>query len=167
MNKLQKIVAFTFGAVICASASATDFTDTAQVISATPNYREVRHPRQDCWDEEVMAPAARSRSNAGAIIGGLAGAILGNQVGDGNGRTAATGVGAVIGAITGDRLDNDGSDQYGYEAQHQRRCQTVSDTRRVVNGYTVVYRYNGRDVTVNLPYDPGNYVYVGVGVLER
>ena len=38
---------------------------------------------------------------AGTLLGGIAGAVVGNQFGDGEGRTAATALGAVIGAMVG------------------------------------------------------------------
>ena len=38
---------------------------------------------------------------AGTIIGGVAGAVVGNQFGKGSGRTAATALGAIIGATAG------------------------------------------------------------------
>jgi hypothetical protein len=41
----------------------------------------------------------------------------------------------------------------------------LESTRDVVNGYNVVYRYNGRDVNVALPYNPGSTIKVGVGVI--
>jgi len=47
-----------------------------------------------------------------------------------------------------------------------QQCRTVQATREVVKGYTVVYRYNGRDITTTLPYDPGPMVRVGVGVVD-
>lgn len=47
-----------------------------------------------------------------------------------------------------------------------QQCRSVPTTREVVKGYTVVYRYNGRDITTTLPYDPGPTVRVGVGVVE-
>jgi outer membrane lipoprotein SlyB len=51
----------------------------------------------------------------GAIIGGVAGAALGNQVGGGSGRTAATVLGAVGGAVAGNRIgkNRDGSTYTG------------------------------------------------------
>lgn len=48
----------------------------------------------------------QERSNAGAIIGLIAGGIIGNQVGGGSGKAVATAIGAGTGAIVGDRLDN-------------------------------------------------------------
>ena len=41
----------------------------------------------------------------------------------------------------------------------------MESSREVVNGYNVVYRYNGRDVNVALPYDPGSTLKVAVGVV--
>ena len=63
-------------------AQASDFTDSAQVISSSPIIERVREERQDC--SNVLPPQAapqRERSFAGSIVGGLAGAILGSQVG--------------------------------------------------------------------------------------
>jgi hypothetical protein len=50
-------------------------------------------------------------------------------------------------------------------AQPGQRCRTVESMREVVNGYDVVYRYNGRDANVALPYDPGSTIKVGVGAI--
>ena len=41
---------------------------------------------------------------AGTLLGGIAGAVVGNQFGDGEGRTAATALGAVIGAMVGGNI---------------------------------------------------------------
>lgn len=104
-------------------------------------------------------------SIAGAAVGGAAGAILGNQVGQGSGRTAATGAGAVAGAVVGDRVASGSNART--QAQPLQRCRTV-DTggREIVRGYSVVYRYNGRDATTTLPYDPGHTVRVSVGAID-
>lgn len=45
-------------------------------------------------------------------------------------------------------------------------CRTVQATREWVKGYTVVYHYNGRNITTTLPYDPGPSVRVGVSVVD-
>lgn len=42
---------------------------------------------------------------AGQAIGAVAGGVIGNRVGRGNGRIVSTAVGAVLGAIAGDRLN--------------------------------------------------------------
>jgi len=43
----------------------------------------------------------------GALIGGVVGAALGNQVGHGSGKAAATGLGAVGGAVLGNKIERD------------------------------------------------------------
>lgn len=146
-----------------AAVAAQDLTDTAQVISSTPIVERVYEPRQECWQEAAPAPA-QERGVAGAIVGGVAGGILGNQVGRGSGRTAATAAGAIGGAIVGDRIQNSQTATAG--TQPVQRCRTVEGPRDVVRGYSVVYRYNGRDITTTLPYNPGNTVRVGIGVVD-
>jgi outer membrane lipoprotein SlyB len=44
-------------------------------------------------------------SGAGAIVGGLVGALAGNQIGSGGGRTAATVAGGVAGAAIGNNVE--------------------------------------------------------------
>lgn len=40
-----------------------------------------------------------------AVIGGLAGGVIGSQVGSGSGRTAATAIGAGTGAVIGSQVN--------------------------------------------------------------
>jgi uncharacterized protein YcfJ len=144
-------------------AAAADFVDTAQVVSATPIIDRVTETRQECGNPPASPPPAQA-GVAAPIIGGVAGAILGNQVGRGSGRTAATVAGAIGGAIVGDAI---GNRQARADANAQgQRCRTIESTREVVNGYNVVYRYNGRDVSTVLPYHPGGTVQVGVGIIQ-
>ena len=42
-----------------------------------------------------------TNEQGGAVVGGLTGAVVGNQFGSGSGKTAATALGAVIGAMSG------------------------------------------------------------------
>lgn len=52
-----------------------------------------------------VGTAAPSSSNIlGAVVGGLAGAALGSQIGSGTGRTAATVLGGVAGAAVGQQI---------------------------------------------------------------
>ena len=201
---------------------AVDFTDEAQVIAATPIYATVNEPSQDCWNESSTAyaypnPDRQPRSYAGAVVGGVAGGLIGNQVGAGNGRVAATAAGVVIGAMTGDRVDN-GAGQRSYagsllggvaggllgaqigagngraaaaavgavagalvgnrldnrpryahaqpQTQTVQRCVSVDNYRQVVTGYTVLYRYNGREAETVLPYKPGPTLRIGIGPVD-
>ncbi|MEO7725982.1 MAG: glycine zipper 2TM domain-containing protein [Burkholderiales bacterium] len=136
--------------------AASDFVDTAQVISAKPIIERVADNRQEC--DNVPAPQ-RSSGIVAPIIGGVVGGLIGHQVGGGSGQTAATIVGATGGAVAGSVIGNRAG------AQTEQRCRTVESTREVVNGYDVVYRYNGRDVNVALPYNPGSTIKVGVAAI--
>ena len=120
--------------------AASDFVDTAQVVSSKPIYERVSEPRQEC---DPAPPPQKDSNIVAPLIGGLVGGLLGHQVGRGRGQTAATSAGA----------------------QAAQRCRTVQSTREIINGYDVVYRYNGRDVNVALSYDPGSTIKVGVAAI--
>ena len=157
------------GAILLALANAgiaaPDYTDTAQVIAATPIIERISEPRTECFAEPANAPApTRERSLVGPVVGGVTGAVIGNQIGHGSGRTAATAAGAIAGTIIGDRVGN--SDTQTATAQPVQRCRTVETIREVVKGYSVVYRYNGRDITTTMPYNPGSVVRVAVGIAD-
>lgn len=56
--------------------------------------------------ESIQVTQADGRSSgAGAILGGVVGALAGNQVGSGSGRTAATVAGGVAGAAIGNKVE--------------------------------------------------------------
>lgn len=69
-------------------------------------------------------------NNTGAVLGGIIGAALGNQVGDGDGRRAATAVGAVLGYAIARDVQNNGGSNYGYS---NNRYETRGD--QYGNGY--------------------------------
>lgn len=146
---------------VCGQVVAADFVDTARVVSSTPIYERVNEPRRECWNESVQS-APRERSMGGAVVGGIAGGLLGSQVGGGHGNTAATAAGAIAGVLVGDRVAN--SDQP--RSEQVERCREVENSREVIKGYNVTYRYNGRDITSTLSYQPGDTVKVGVGLID-
>ena len=200
-------------AVAHTGIAAQDLTDTAQVISSTPVIERIIEPRARNAGRKPRARPPGIATSRRPSSAGVAGALLGSQVGRGSGRTAATAAGAVIGSVVGDRVANPDSDRpitgavaggaaggllgaqvgsgsgrnaaaaagaiggsvIGDRVQNPttagtqpvQRCRTVETTREVVKGYTVVYRYAGRDITTTLPYDPGSMVRVGVGVVDN
>jgi uncharacterized protein YcfJ len=143
------------------NAYASDFVDTARVVSSTPIYERVSEPRRECWNESVQS-APKERSMGGAIIGGVAGGLLGNQVGGGQGKTAVTAAGAIAGVLVGDRVANPDQPR----SQQVERCREVENSREVIKGYNVTYRYNGRQINSTLPYQPGATVQVGVSLIQ-
>jgi uncharacterized protein YcfJ len=154
-----------------AAGPGQSFYDRARVVSSTPVYEEINEPRRDCWTERVTEyrQPERDRNYGGAIIGGLAGGILGHQLSKGSGKNVATVVGATTGAIVGDRIDNSGSGGAEAAPREVERCKTVDNWTRRITGYNVVYRYQGHDYTTFLPRDPGPElkVRVDVGVAEN
>ncbi len=103
----RKTITAMMAVLASSGALASDFVDTAQVVSATPIVERVSEPRQECYTETAAAPQKpQERSIAAPILGGLAGALLGRQVGHGSGRDAATAVGAAVGAMAGDYAAN-------------------------------------------------------------
>lgn len=157
-----KIAALLLLTALPAPAFATDYTDSAPVVSSVPVYQTVNEPQQQCWTESVTSYEQR-RSPGGAILGGLTGGLLGSTIGRGNGRVASAAVGAAIGALVGDHLGNQDNSAVAVTRPIQR-CQTVESYRQVLTGYQVTYNYNGRNTTVVLPYDPGPRVPIEVGV---
>ncbi|MDB5809859.1 MAG: hypothetical protein JWN94_1981 [Betaproteobacteria bacterium] len=138
--------------------AASDYVDTAQVISSKPIIERVSESRQEC--SPAAAPQKSGSNVIAPILGGVVGGLLGHQVGGGSGQTVATIVGATGGAVAGSAIGNRSSTQQG-----EQQCRTVESSREVVNGYDVVYRYNGRDVSVALPYNPGSTIKVGVSAI--
>lgn len=155
------------GLLHAAPGMADGFKDTAWVVSSTPVYERINEPRRECWTEQVGYERVRSGNHeyGGAILGGIVGGLLGNTIGKGNGRSVATAVGAATGAIAGDRIDNDGNEVREYRRpRYEERCSVTDNWSQRLNGYNVVYRYNGHDYSTFLPYDPGSTVKVRVNV---
>ncbi len=156
MNR-KSIIALAVAMIGGSAYGASDYVDTAQVISSKPIIERVSESRQEC--DPAPAPQKSGSSIVAPIIGGVVGGLLGHQVGQGSGQTAATIVGATGGAVAGSVIGNRPG------AQPAQQCRTVESSREVVNGYDVVYRYNGRDVNVALPYNPGRTIKVGVAAI--
>ena len=152
---LAMVVAPFAGAVF----SASDFTDTAQVISSKPVIERVTESRQEC--DPAPVPPKNNASNVMApIVGGLLGGLIGHQVGHGSGQTAATVVGATGGAVAGSVL----GEHANTGPAPLQQCRTIETSREVVKGYDVTYRYNGREVKTMLAYNPGEGGTLKVGV---
>jgi uncharacterized protein YcfJ len=158
-------------ATVSLPALADDqYQDRARVLSVTPQIQRVNTPTQECRTEYVRESVYenRNRSNTGAIIGGVAGGLLGSTVGRGNGRVATAAIGAGLGAIVGDRYDNDRRYD-GRERVVMRpvdRCVTVDHWADVTTGYLVSYEYNGRQYSTVTDRDPGRFITVNVAVRQ-
>lgn len=83
----------------------------------------------------VMALAACTNAEKGAVIGGVGGAALGTAAGGNDTRNALIGgvVGAVAGALVGKAMDSNGNEREGYCRYRDRRGNIYVD--RCPDGY--------------------------------
>ncbi len=178
---MKRLVIASLFATGLLGAHAGSYTDNARVRSAEPQYENITVPRNECsshWINERSSRRSDERQNrqyGGAIVGGLAGGVLGHQIGGGSGKDAATALGVVLGAITGDQLQNrDQRSQYDngryddgqYESAQRevKRCRTVYDTQTRITGYRVAYEYRGQHYSTLMRSNPGHSLPVRVTV---
>lgn len=146
--------------------------DYADVISskAIVRYVTVSTPVRECWDDveyytvDNRPPGIGAKTLVGAIIGG----VVGHQFGSGRGNDAATVAGTLIGASIANQSAYNRAGNYGPE-QHSRavkRCSTQyrDHQEERIDGYEVVYRYNGQRYATRMPYDPGRTIRVRVDI---
>jgi uncharacterized protein YcfJ len=165
MKKALALIAVA-AAGLAGAAHAQTFVDTARVRNVEPQFDNVAVPRQECTNQVVNeVQRTGTRNYGGAVIGGIAGALLGNQVGGGHGREAATAVGAVVGALAGDNIANrDTYPQYAQVPREVTSCRTVQDVQQRLTGYRVNYEYRGQMYSTFMPQDPGPTIRVRVSV---
>ncbi|HEX7417129.1 MAG TPA: glycine zipper 2TM domain-containing protein [Steroidobacteraceae bacterium] len=155
--------------------------DYAPVVAVQPLTRAVRisAPQRECYQQTRLArddydghDELRASSAGATLLGGIIGAAIGNQIGQGDGRRLATAAGAVIGASIGhDAAERRAAERDAYYESAPRaytveRCDTRYRDRweQRIEGYRVTYLYNGRRLTTQLPYDPGPRIRVRVDV---
>ena len=147
-----------------APSDTTGHVEYARVVSV----KQIPGPRQICTNQTVVErrkPEDRHRV-AGTVIGALAGAVVGHQIGGGRGRTVATVGGAVAGGaigrkVQGDHQDNDTVTRVVKHCRPATQAETQGATL-----YDVVYAYQGQNLHVRLDYDPGDRVELPVRGVE-
>jgi len=144
---MKKALAFVLFAISAATLNANAKDVVATIVNVTPVYSDRIQQTQVCDVAQGGQYQQVSAVNSGSVIGGIAGALLGSRVGDGNGRLAATALGAVTGAITGDRLAQ-------RDSQPHQVCRWVQRVEQQVSSYRVTYAYDGEQFVSMLPYDP-------------
>ena len=129
------------------------------------------------YQQQQPAPQPERTIGAGTVIGAIIGGVDGHQFGrSSGGRDVGTGVGVVAGGLIGNQIENSppaGQPAYAAaptrvdyipETRNVQRCTTVYDNRDEVTGYNVAYRYQGRDYTTRMAYDPGPTMRVQVNL---
>lgn len=77
-----------------------------------------------CKNVEVERSSKDSNRILGTATGAVVGGLLGNQVGKGNGKKAATVGGAVAGGLIGRKVQGDSQERKG-DRVVERRCERV------------------------------------------
>jgi len=147
--------------------------DYARVISAQPvvRYVTVTTPVKECWQDTEYYTVNHRRPGTGgsALVGAIIGGVVGHQFGSGRGNDAATVAGSLIGAAIGSDVARK-RQAIGYESTEYSRPVTRCDTQyrehqeERIDGYDVVYRYNGQRYSTRMPYDPGDRLRVRVDI---
>lgn len=165
----------------------------ARVLSAEPIFaRGGPRWREECWQEPVRYvhreyhPGGHFPErhhggigpSTGQVLGGIVGAAVGHQIGDGDGQRAATVAGALLGsAIARDSYRRHGDWTHPAHAhggrvieresvRYEQRCRSVERGRRAdrVVGYHVTYEYAGHTFSTRTAHHPGRTLRVRVDV---
>jgi hypothetical protein len=83
---------------------------------------------------------------------------MGNSVGGGGGKAAATMIGIMGGAIVGDSIEGAPAAQF----QNMQRCHVQNFYENRTVAYNVVYEYAGKQYSVQMPNDPGANIQLQV-----
>jgi len=158
MRKLNKWVMVMGGLTASTLVMAQETgRDMGRVISSTPVIQQVAVPRQVCSTQQVAVQ--QPTSGAGALIGAIAGAALGNASGGHRSdRAAASAIGAIGGAILGDHIEGSSEPQ----VRDVQRCGTQTTYENRAVAYNVVYEFGGKQYSVQMPQDPGPTIQLQV-----
>jgi uncharacterized protein YcfJ len=141
------------------------FVQWAPVIRTMPVYTHASEPRRQCWTEQVTRNEYIDRRGVplGTVVGGITGGVVGNAIGDTD--SDAVTIGSTVTGAIGDAVDLDRAGiTVAPVTRDVERCRTVDVGNDVINGYDVTYRYQNRDFTIRMAYDPGDRVQVRVDV---
>ena len=155
----------------CANETVTETRTVPSQGYVTANYA----PGQPA---PAPAPTGERTVGAGTIIGAIIGGVVGHQFGNSSGgRDRGTAAGAIVGGLVGNQIENSAPStasaqsasgparvDYVPETRTVQRCRTVYDGRDEIVGYNVAYRYQGRDYTTRMAYDPGPTMNVRVNL---
>lgn len=104
-------------AAAVAKAAASGKSGPASTPAATAKTRIAAAPCAACGTVQSVTSVERpaKTSGVGAVAGGLTGAVLGNQIGHGNGRAVMTIAGGAGGAYLGNKIEESTSRTTAYK----------------------------------------------------
>lgn len=149
-------------------AYATYEDDYGRVLDTRPIYQRVAIdvPHESCGVQTVVHEERRRNGDsfAGTVMGGLVGAAIGHELG--NGRGAATAAGGLIGASIGNDASRD-SHVVSYRDQEVCHTRYYTEYEERLVGYDVSYSYHGRIYQTRTNRHPGDRIAIAVAVHPR
>jgi uncharacterized protein YcfJ len=178
MNRIRLALTLVAGLVVAAPLAArpprhTDYVyATVERVEPIVRYVTVDRPRRECRDEVVYEPLPDNRPLRSAVptlAGGIIGGVIGSEISNRRNRGALTLAGAVAGAAiaTDVAVRNHRYRSGQFQAVTVERCDIVSErfTEERIDGYNVIYRYQGRRYTMRTSQHPGDRVRLRVSVV--
>jgi outer membrane lipoprotein SlyB len=112
LSRLSAVACGGIAAAMLAACSSYPVNSYPSTYPTTTTYPAASHPVAGVEYGRIInieympvgTTAPASSNILGAVVGGLAGAALGSQIGGGSGRTAATVLGGVAGAMVGNQI---------------------------------------------------------------
>jgi|TARA_B110000971_G_C19983048_1_gene488264 uncharacterized protein YcfJ len=153
---MKKLLA-TVAAIGFATAAQAQ-SEYATITKVKPNYENIsiNVPVTQCYDVEIPIYGRRQghASTGDTIVGAIIGGALGNQVGNGRGKDAATVLGAIIGADVANKRNHSQQVITGY--RNERQCEQVNhyETQSRIKNYRITFEWNG---TRGTSYTYNNY----------
>ncbi|MGB1227678.1 MAG: glycine zipper 2TM domain-containing protein [Poseidonibacter sp.] len=132
-------------------------THTHAFVTHSEAVYEYRHNKRDYqrYDDSYENNRYRNNYNSSysnnntigldTIVGGTIGVIIGNQIGRGNGKTAAKIVGGLLGAAVANNTRYDRNDNYSAQTDYVRYDNYKSRNRKVLVGYRNYFIYKNKE----------------------
>jgi outer membrane lipoprotein SlyB len=117
---------------VALSGCAVPVTRTAWVDS-TPQAPVVREATRGTVEQIAALETRAEPSGGGAVLGALAGGLIGSRFGGGLGRAVATGAGVVGGAVLGNSIEQNRAAAAGESTVYRVTVRMDDDTRRSVD----------------------------------
>lgn len=139
----------------------------ADVLAIKPVTQTTKTPKEVCHDVVIneQAPVKDTNRIAGTAIGVVAGGVLGNQIGGGDGRKLATVAGAAAGGYAGNQVQKNMQEK-NTVSRTETRCKTVYKSHTQTLGYDVRYRLGDKEGHVRMGHAPGPRIPVKNGALQ-
>lgn len=158
LTKLTKLALFLSLTSSTLFAGAETFYEHRKVMKSEPIYEYIYETKsnQECYEEQIKVPQRRANSfnsnsiGLDTIIGATTGVIVGNQIGKGNGRTAAKIIGGILGGAVANKMRNqhspsDYNQNHTYETRTQCYDRPITTKKKMITGYKNYFVYNGNE----------------------